>query len=381
MPSELSVFRDSVSQATVRQLTDYKGHSHHLYFTNSGWFDGGRRLLFGSDRAGRTNLFSVCLASGEIAQHTDADMPGAPCETSFLFCSLNPARPEAYFWRGRQLIAIDLVRNRERLLYAAAEEMAVDMTSVTADGRYVLTGLVQDAGDRFPLDLLHGYVGFRQRWAAKPLSILLAVPVDGGPTREIFRENYWMGHVSASPTVSSLVMFCHEGPWGEVDHRIWCCDIDSGRVWPVGPRRPGDAIGHEYWLQDGVRIGYHGVTGGASVIGFARYDSQDAIEFSVRHKSRHVFSLDDQLIVGDGVREYLLIWRRAGETLEGPAVLCEHGSSSFMQQTHVHPRMGADGKQVVFTSDRRGYGNVYLVEMPAFESLPLLSQVRSRAAI
>ena len=43
----------------VTQLTNHKGHSHHLYFTNPGWYDGGRGILFGSDRNNRTNFYGV----------------------------------------------------------------------------------------------------------------------------------------------------------------------------------------------------------------------------------------------------------------------------------------------------------------------------------
>src|ERR1035438_3190630 len=138
-PSETLVRTDPVTGVTIRQITNYKGHSHHLYFTNAGWFDHGRRLLFGSDRGGRTNLFSVHLDSGIISQHTDSDMPVGARETSFLFCSLNPARPEAYFWRGQDLTAVDLTSNRERVLYRAGDEWMVSITSVTADGAHVCT--------------------------------------------------------------------------------------------------------------------------------------------------------------------------------------------------------------------------------------------------
>ncbi len=381
-PGEKRTIQDPISRAAVSQLTNYKGHSHHLYFTNSGWFDRNRRLLFASDREGRSNLFSVCLETGAIEQHTDADMPGPPLDTSFLYCSLNPLRPEAYFWRGRELTGIDLESNRERVIYAADEAFAVSMTSVTSDGRYVCATLVENLSNSFRVDLLHGYRGFRQLWSAMPLSILLVVPVDGGQAREILRMNHWLGHANASPTQPNLVLYCHEGPWADVDQRMWCCDIDARKSWPVRPHRPGDAIGHEFWLADGLRIGYHGVAGGVSVIGFIRYDNADLVELEMRHKSRHIFSLDDSLIAGDGMREYLLLWRRRGQTLEGPSVLCEHGSAACFQQSHVHPRLNRDGGHVVFTSDRTGYGNVYTAEIPAFESLPALSEVTAvRAAI
>ena len=49
-PAEWRTYTDPHTGATSKQLTAYKGHSHHLYFTNPGWYDGGRKLLFGSKR-------------------------------------------------------------------------------------------------------------------------------------------------------------------------------------------------------------------------------------------------------------------------------------------------------------------------------------------
>ena len=36
-----------LSGLSVRRLVHGTGDCHHLYFTNSGWYDGGRRLVFG----------------------------------------------------------------------------------------------------------------------------------------------------------------------------------------------------------------------------------------------------------------------------------------------------------------------------------------------
>ncbi len=55
--SELSVHQDPKSGATVHQLTAYKGHSSHFYFTYPCWYDKGRKIVFTSDReTGRTCL-------------------------------------------------------------------------------------------------------------------------------------------------------------------------------------------------------------------------------------------------------------------------------------------------------------------------------------
>lgn len=70
-PAEMKEFRDPKTNVRVRQLTNYRGNSHHFYFTNPGWYDNNRRLLFSSDRNNKTNLFSIELATGEIGQLTE----------------------------------------------------------------------------------------------------------------------------------------------------------------------------------------------------------------------------------------------------------------------------------------------------------------------
>ncbi|WP_043584722.1 hypothetical protein [Geminisphaera colitermitum] len=68
-------YADPLTGVPVTQLTHYRGHSHHFYFTNPGWYADGSRFLFRSDLANRTKLFGVDLASGEIEQFTDITPP------------------------------------------------------------------------------------------------------------------------------------------------------------------------------------------------------------------------------------------------------------------------------------------------------------------
>ena len=137
-----------------------------------------------------------------------------------------------------------------------------NMTNVTADGRYVCTLLFEDLSDKFGVDLLHGYVGFEEYWAARPLSRIVRVDTGSGAAETVFEEEYWIGHTNTSPTLPNLLTFCHEGPWHRVDNRIWGLDLDSGRAWKIRPGPEGEAVGHEYWLADGIRIGYHGYRSG-----------------------------------------------------------------------------------------------------------------------
>lgn len=372
-PAEWRTFADPRTGVEVRQLTGYKGHSHHLYFTNPGWYDGGRKLLFGSDRGNRTNLFGVDLESGAITQLTDRDLPPPPAETSFLFASKNPQREEVYFWHGRTLVALDLDSLEERSLYQAPEGFMTNMTNVTADGKYVCTGLFEDLSGHFTIDLLHGYVGFHEYWEAMPLSRVLRIDTESGAADVVFEEQYWIGHVNTSPALPNILTFCHEGPWAKVDNRIWGLDLSNGRTWKIRPTVPGERVGHEYWFADGEQIGYHGHSAaGEPFYGSIRYDNIGQVEAPFPHDSTHFHSNDLSLVVGDGSRAqpHLLLWRFRDGHFEGPRLVLTHRGSFHVQILHVHPRFSPDGKQILFMSDASGYGNIHLIDTPDFDALP-----------
>lgn len=374
-PAEWTTFTDAQTGISVRQLTHYKGHSHHLYFTNPGWYDGGTKLLFGSDRANRTNLYSLDLADGGITQLTDRDQPPPPAETSFLFASVNPRRSEAYYWHGRDLFAIDLVTREERPLYHAPDGYLTNMTNVTADGKYVCTGLYEDLSDRFPVDLLHGYVGFREYHEAKPHSQIIRIATDTGASDVVFAETAWIGHVNTSTTLPHALTYCHEGPWDAVDNRIWGLDLTTGRVWPIRPRAEGERVGHEYWFADGEHLGYHGAyADGTPFYGAIRWDDTDRVEAYFPHGSTHFHSNDLRLIVGDGNRTdpRLLLWRFENGQFGGPRVILTHRGSFHTQVLHVHPRFSPDGQHILYASDASGYGNLHLIAVPEFDALPPL---------
>lgn len=377
-PSETTIFRDPETGRRIRQLTAYRGHSHHLYFTNPGWWDHNRRLLFGSDRMGRTNLYSVELESGEIRQHTNDDMPLPPRETNFLFAAVNSHRDECYFWRGEKLQAVDLRTNQERALWRSPRGYLPNILNVSADGRYIYSVIYQDLSEKFPVDLLNGYVGFREYYEAHPHSQIIRVDVDSGRMDVVWEEHNWIGHVNTSPTQPHLLSFCHEGPW-ELVNRIWIFDLSQDKVWPLRRKTsPDEAIGHEYWLADGLTIGFHGHRSDVGgFFGQIRYDNTQLEEYPASGTPGHVFSHDSNRIIGDAGR-HILLWGKRDGKLEAPRILCRHDSTSKIQKLHVHPRFSPDEKTVVFTSDRTGYGQVYEVEVGDWKELPTVLNASSR---
>lgn len=371
-PCEWHVDRDPVTGVAVRRLTDWHCDSHHLYFTNSGWYSGNEKLIFASMRNRRYDLYGVNLTDGEIVQLTDAGESGDPAAGSLLFASVNPHRPEAYFWRGPALIAIDLESLSERQLYSCPDGYSNNMTSVTADGRYLCTAHYVDLSPDFGVDLLHGYVGFFEYWKARPHSMIVKIDVSSGRTAIVFEEDYWIGHVNASPTMSNIVTFCHEGPWAEVDNRIWGLDIDTGQHWMIRPRHDRERVGHEYWLADGRHIGYQCATqDGQEFFGTARFDNTEIVEMPLAIRSTHIHANDLSLVVGDGTREdpWLYAWQCTDGSIKGPNKVARHDCRARTQQTHVHPRLSPDGGQIVYVSDKSGHGSLFLIETSELDDI------------
>lgn len=370
--------KDRETGVEVKRWTRYRGHSHAFYFTNPGWYDGGSRMVIGSDRDGMSNLFSLDLKSGSMVQLTDLEDSPEMSGATLLWASLHQGKREVYFWHGRTLKAVHLDSFKERTLYRVPEGYSNNMANVTCDGKYVCTAIYEDLSHKFEVDLLNGYVGFAEYWAAMPLSKIIRVATDGSGSEVIFEENYWIGHANTSPTQPHLITYCHEGPWDKVDQRIWGMDMSTGKTWKIRPGTLGDMAGHEYWLQDGLRVGYHGGDSKGAFFGFARFDGSQVSEYPISNKpeSWHFASLDDKLVVSDGYEKapYILLWKQQGDKFAGPRKLCRHDSSFHSQGVHPHPAFTPDGKSVVFTADKYGYGDVFTADLPEFESLPLATE-------
>jgi oligogalacturonide lyase len=361
-------FEDKKTGAHVRQLTDYRAHSHHLYFTNPGWYDDGGKLVFGGDRENHTHLFCIDLASGEITQLTDLER-----NANFQTVTVNPARAEAYFWYGRALTGIDLHTLELRTLWERPDGFFPSSINCTADGEHVCGSIFEDLSKRMDIDYGHGYVGFRETSEAKPFSRLFRVPTDGGDCETVWEEQYWIGHCNTSPTQANLLTFCHEGPWAIVDNRIWGFDLSTGKAWKIRERKhPDEIVGHEYWFADGVRIGYHGTTADKQpCFGRIRCDDTENVEGVSAGETGHIHSNDHTLIVGDGGAGSpgIKLWKWNGESYDGPRLLTSTRSSFHIQWLHPHPRFSPDGTQVLYTDDANGYGNLFLANVPDFESL------------
>ncbi|MFV0401534.1 MAG: oligogalacturonate lyase family protein [Oscillospiraceae bacterium] len=377
-PSERVTFTDRISGATVHRLTDYKGHSTHPYFTDDGWYDGDRRMLFLSDRRNVRNIFSIELESGEISRLTDMPEDGADLSSPL---AVNHQRGEVYYQQGSTVYALHLETLETRPLYTPPQGYHFGGARPTGDGKYLVAGLSEDLSSRINANLAAGYIGMEEIFRAKPDCRIVRIDAETGKTEEIWRENCWVGHVNPSPTQGNLLTFCHEGPWHLVDHRIWVLDTDTGKAVKLRERRTeGEMVGHEYWFEDGLHVGYQVHTGNSgaeqkeeSFFGFQHYDGTGEVEASCgapMPTPDHVHSVGFDYVVCDSGKS-IKGYKYNGEVFEGPRIICMHDGDFFWGAHHPHPRMLRNGKAVVYNSTSTGYCNIYLAEIPeGFESLP-----------
>lgn len=368
-PSELIVSNDPVSGAKVRQLTNYRAHSNHSYFTYPCWYASGRKLVIASDRDNCVNLFGIDLENGAMTQLTDWDPASVGNRQSI---TKNPGHEEIAFFYDDAVHLLDLATLKTRRLMECPAGYTGSAADFTADGRFVVTGFSQDLSGRFQVDLSNGYIGFNDMWAAKPHSTIWKIPSAGGDPQLIHEEHYWLGHFNASPKLPNVMTFCHEGPWQKVDNRIWGLDVETGRTWKIRPTAPGECVGHEYWMSDGEHVGYHGGNARSDIYGSIRYDNTDRVEALFNGHCWHFHSHMLDLVVGDGDAQqpYLLVWRFREGVFEGPKVLAWHRGSFHTQQVHVHPCVHANGARVLYTADPQGYGQVFIVDVPGWDALP-----------
>lgn len=365
-PAEQKSYRDPLSGLPVTQLTDYAAHSHHVYFTENGWFDGGERILFISDRNNSTNLYSVHAESGEMKQLTDLQGRDG------ISVCLNPQGTEAYYRRSNRITKLDLVTLEETFLYEAPTGFNIGQISCTSDGRHVVSVLSENLSHRIRIDLGNGYVGHREIMEAKPDCRIIRIATEGGAQAAqaeiLFQDYNWIGHINTSPANPELITFCHEGPWALVDHRIWGYDLSSGKAWKIRERKEDrEMVGHEYWMQDGNHVGYHGFRAdGTGFIGQIKPDNtgMEEVEFSFRNWHAHANDFSQVIADGRAPLTMMVYWKRGESGFSRPKVLCEHRCSFHSQNVHAHPRFSPDGTKLLFTSDKSGYGNLYVLDIP-----------------
>ncbi len=372
LTSECFIMEDAETGSRVTRLTTHRCHSNHLYFTNPGWWDKDRRLLFASERHNQPNLFSVEFATQAITQITDLglepELPAGPRMpipwNVAIGAGCRHPIDDLFFFVARNAVwSVHLQTHELNRLWECPAGWQCGIVNVTCDGRYLCTSVLQKLRDVWP------------DWCDGHRSRVYRIALATGEADIVHENDEFIQHVNTSPTQPNVLSFCHEGaPW-RLKSRIWGLDLNDGRVWAIRPLVEAEGVNHEWWFPDGLHLGFMASRGPNyrdTSIGWIRWDNTEAVEKPSGVHCTHYHGNSTDLIVGDGTREqpYLFAWSLQNGVWRGPKVVCRHGTSFVCQAVHAHPRVSPDGSHIVYTSDATGYGNVYRVDLKPFDQLP-----------
>jgi len=358
---EKTKFTDPETGHTVRQLTGSTGHDHHLYFTATSFLPDGERLVFSSDRSGKMDHYEMVVETGEIRQLTDVQGT-----LRSNLSAIDPRGEWLYYWEDKQLKAISFETLEDRLLYTLPEGHRGGPLSMSGDGSQLAFAVMPTLELKSQTEKI--YSGMKEMFERCDHSDVVVVKTDGSGDWVAYHENCWVTHVNVCPADRDLILYCHEGSWADVAQRMWLVRSDGSERRLLRPQEPEDALGHEYWLDDGVTVGYHGRRGPEKegIFGLINKDGTDCREYVLPAPSNHCQSTHDgRRHITDGLGGQPYIWEihpREDGTATCTKVV-KHGGTFEMQIGHPHPIISPDDKWVLYTSDRGGRCNVYLAEL------------------
>lgn len=95
-----------------------------------------------------------------------------------------------------------------------------------------------------------------QRLAAEVPMDIFTIDIRTGARKVLVHSTDWLNHMQFSPADPGLLMYCHEGPWHEVD-RIWTIRTDgTGRQLMHKRAMNMEIAGHEFFNWDGSKLFY-----------------------------------------------------------------------------------------------------------------------------
>ena len=211
-------------------------------------------------------------------------------------------------------------------------------------------------------------------FAAHKANLLYTVDLRTGEVKVIHRIDTWLGHIQFSPTDPSLLMYCHEGPWGKVD-RIWTIRTGDAEPTLAYPRtEPQEIAGHEFWSRDGKTIWFQDTFRERKESFLAGKDIETGkltkyripLEASAIHQT---ISPDGKFFIGDGTgktatgpSKYLTVQVPDGDTLK-VTKLCSLQKSDYTQ-CEPNPHLTDDQHWVIFTASFFGTPQAWALEMP-----------------
>ena len=358
-PPEARSFRDEITGARIRQLTDAACIHHHPFFFVPAYDDGMNWLVFVSHRSGRPQIYAEERASGKLAQLTDRE--------GIAEYSIYPSHDGryVYFTAGQGAWRVNTETQRE--------EQLADLGAL-GGARLREAGQVADAMGTTALSFDDRYWALRFSMGGR--ANLAVIDTQSGDC-DIILQRDTIAHLMFCPDDSSLLYYA-----GPLKDRVWVINRDGSGNRRVYQRQPGEWITHEVWIPGRRELAFVDWNKGMRCVHVDTGAERRVTSFNAWHA---VCNRAGTLMAAD--TNFPDIGIQLFNPLDGigePVTLCHPGASNAgahwggpfpyedgpikvnaPQHTHPHPSFSPDSRYVVYTSDRSGHAQVYEAELPA----------------
>lgn len=387
--------KDPMTGVEVIRLTDNRGNYDRPYFTTRQFDRAGRYTLFVSDFTGTSRaknpdapavgkigfgeLFLLELETGKALQVTEGE---AIKMGHGAHAMMGPDGKKAYYYSNEQLKEVDLETLESRELMWIPNSYNFHSLSITDDGRYLAFSVVEEMvllTSRFADPMSEAAPGARERFFKEPGSLVIRYDTVTGTAEAVCGGHHRITHVSLMPSDGDRLLFCHDGPW-HLTQRMWTARASTDEVKPLVSQQYNlEGIVHEFFTPGG-RIGaqysyrykpdmdfflfadlFVDFDGGNQ----ERYYYPYLRPGHVSVNSRETLAAGDRAMIRkdmkDSERYLSLIRYHSQDHRAEVSLLCAHDTSG-KKSAHVHPVFTPDDSHIVYSSDKEGRLNIYMVE-------------------
>ena len=356
IPPEMKSWIDDSTGYEITQWTS-SGINHHPYFTVESFIDNETAIIF-SRRTGTDQLYKLNLLNGEMTQMTAGE--------KIKNIDHLPKFNTIWYLDGKKLFTLNTKTFQSDLIYDFESfGYKINSFSVSCDARWFIFSVEKK-------DTLSGTCGYG------PYAIYKLNLADKTITQITLELGLNIGHVQANPVDPNLILYCWQ--WEKFDReklvghapiRTWWVNIDGTAGGPL-KQEYGTQQTHEAWTPDGKNITYlykyrWGAQKGKHFLGIQSIDGKTykAYPAQVSPGHQNLFSDNKHWIVDTfNDDESLLALITVGKNkIKESHILFRHGSTLIGQDSHPHPRFSPDGKYVLFSTDKSGAAQVYMVKV------------------
>ena len=336
-------YQDEKTGAKVYNLTPGKTQDTIVYQTHPMWTRDMEYLVFMSDGV----VSALEMATGIIRP-----LPETTTNFSMQWNSGN-----LFFLRERNLYGVDIP---SLVCGAAKPELVGGLPASYPASR---GGLSVDAtGDTVYAGVM---IEEEKRWGVAGFS--------KNGSRLLTTVDFPVGHIQAHPSVAGKVMFCWE-TGGDSPQRTWLVDGNDDKAHPAYTEQYNEWVTHEvWWGRDRIifTIWPYDEEHSQKPHGVACTNcSEGRLDVLAQYPAWHAHgSPDGRWALGDDFDRN--IWLINMATRERRLLTQGHLGAGF--KTHPHASFTPDSRAIVLNSSHSGSEDIFLVPVPEWETLPVVS--------